>query len=79
MTASDILARITHDPAVMGGRPSIRGMRLTVGVIVGLLGAGHSAEDILREYPYLEKDDIQAALAYAAWRSEEIELPLKAS
>ena len=79
MTASDILARITHDPAVMGGRPCIRGMRLTVGVIVGLLGAGHSADDILREHPYLEKDDIQADLAYAAWRSEEIELPLKAS
>ena len=76
---TDILARITHDPAVMGGRPCIRGMRLTVGVIVGLLGAGHSADDILREYPYLEKDDIQTALAYAAWRSEEIELPLKAS
>jgi len=54
-------------------------MRLTVGVIVGLLGAGHSADDILRAYPYLERDDIQAALAYAAWRSEEIELPLKAS
>lgn len=79
MTASDVLARITHDPAVMGGRPCIRGMRLTVGVIVGLLGAGHSADDILRDYPYLEKDDILAALAYAAWRSEEIELPLKAS
>jgi uncharacterized protein (DUF433 family) len=54
-------------------------MRLTVGVIVGLLGSGHSVDDILRDYPYLEKDDIQAALAYAAWRSEEIELPLKAS
>jgi uncharacterized protein (DUF433 family) len=54
-------------------------MRLTVGVIVGLLGAGHSVDDILRAYPYLEKDDIHAALAYAAWRSEEIELPLKAS
>jgi uncharacterized protein (DUF433 family) len=79
MRASDILARITHDPAVMGGRPCIRGMRLTVGIIVGLMGAGHSVDEILREYPYLEKDDIQAALAYAAWRSEEIELPLKAS
>jgi len=62
-----------------GGRPCIRGMRLTVGVIVGQLGAGHSVDEVLREYPYLEKDDIQAALAYAAWRSEEIELPLKAS
>jgi len=79
MTATDVLARITHDPAVMGGRPCIRGMRLTVGVIVGQLGAGHSVDEVLREYPYLEKDDIQAALAYAAWRSEEIELPLKAS
>jgi uncharacterized protein (DUF433 family) len=79
MTASDILARMTRDPAVMGGRPCIRGMRLTVGIIVGLLGAGHSVDEILRDYPYLEKDDIQAALAYAAWRSEEIELPLKAS
>ena len=71
MTASDVLARITHDPAVMGGRPCLRGMRVTVGAIVGLLGAGHSLDEILREYPYLEKDDIQAALAYAAWRSDE--------
>jgi uncharacterized protein (DUF433 family) len=54
-------------------------MRLTVGTIVGLVGAGHSVDDVLCAYPYLEKDDIQAALAYAAWRSEEIELPLKAS
>ena len=79
MTASEILARITHDPAVMGGRPCLRGMRVTVGTVVGLLGTGHSFDDILRAYPYLEKDDIQAALAYAAWRSEEIELPLTAS
>ena len=71
MMASDVLARITHDPAVMGGRPCLRGMRVTVGAIVGLLGAGHSVDEILREYPYLEKDDIQAALAYAAWRSNE--------
>jgi uncharacterized protein (DUF433 family) len=66
VTASDILARITRDPAVMGGRPCIRGMRLTVGIIVGLLGVGHSVDEILRDYPYLEKGDIQAALAYAA-------------
>jgi uncharacterized protein (DUF433 family) len=79
MTPADVLSRITHDPAVMGGRPCIRGMRLTVGIIVGLLGAGRSVDDVLRAYPYLEKDDIQAALAYAAWRAEEIELPLKAS
>ena len=79
MTPADVLSRITHDPAVMGGRPCIRGMRLTVGIVVGLLGAGRSVDDVLLAYPYLEKDDIQAALAYAAWRSEEIELPLTAS
>jgi uncharacterized protein (DUF433 family) len=75
----DLLARITHDPLVMGGRPCIRGMRITVGTVVGLLAAGHSAEQILDAYPYLEREDIQAALSYAAWRSEEIDLPLKAS
>ncbi len=79
MRVPDVLARITHDPAVMGGRPCLRGMRVTVGTIVGLLGAGHSIDEVLLAYPYLEKDDVQAALAYAAWRSEEIELPLAAS
>ena len=77
--ATDLLARVTHDASVMGGRPCIRGMRVTVGTIVGLLAAGRSVDDVLAAYPYLEKDDIQAALAYAAWRSEEIEVPLKAS
>jgi uncharacterized protein (DUF433 family) len=72
----DLLKRITHDPAVMGGRPCIRGMRVTVGTIVGLLAAGHTVDDVLDAYPYLEKDDVQAALAYAAWRAEEVELPL---
>jgi uncharacterized protein (DUF433 family) len=68
--------RITFDPAVMGGKPCIRGMRVTVGTVVGLVAAGRSQEEILRAYPYLEPDDIHAALAYAAWRSEERELPL---
>jgi uncharacterized protein (DUF433 family) len=72
----DTLARITHDPRVMGGRPCIRGLRVTVGTVVGLLAAGKSAEDILVAYPYLEPDDIRAALSYAAWRAEEVELPL---
>jgi uncharacterized protein (DUF433 family) len=72
----DLLQRITRDPAVMGGRPCIRGMRVTVGTIVGLLAAGRSHEEILRAYPYLEPDDIRAALSYAAWRTEEVELPL---
>jgi uncharacterized protein (DUF433 family) len=55
----------------MGGRPCIRGMRITVGTIVGLIASGHSNEEILRLYPYLEAEDISEALAYAAWRSEE--------
>ena len=63
----------------MGGQPCIRGMRVTVGTIVGLLAAGHAIEEILAAYPYLERDDVQAALSFAAWRSEEVELPLTAS
>lgn len=75
----DLLSRITHDPDVMGGRPCIRGMRVTVGTVVGLLASGHSVEEILQAYPYIDRDDVQAALSYAAWRTEEVELPLKAS
>jgi uncharacterized protein (DUF433 family) len=70
------LPRITTDPQVMGGKPCIRGLRMTVGTIVGLIATGHSKEDILKLYPYLEEADIPEALAYAAWRSEEIEVPL---
>jgi uncharacterized protein (DUF433 family) len=70
------LTRITFDPNVMGGKPCIRGMRVTVGMIIGLLAAGHSMPDILIAYPYLEEEDIRQSLAYAAWRVEEIELPL---
>jgi uncharacterized protein (DUF433 family) len=70
------LPRITRDPHTMGGKPCIRGMRVTVGMIVGLLAGGRSREEILREYPYLEDDDITEALSYAAWRAEEVELPL---
>ncbi|WP_437486677.1 DUF433 domain-containing protein [Sorangium sp. So ce1014] len=77
--STELLARITHDPAVMGGRPCIRGMRGTVGTLVGLLAAGHAIEEVLELYPYLERDDVMAALSYAAWRAEEVELPLKAS
>lgn len=75
----DLLARVSHSPEVMGGRPCLRGMRVTVGTIVGLLAAGKSHQDILSDFPYLEEDDIRAALAYAAWRTEEHELPLTAS
>lgn len=68
--------RITFDPAVMGGKPCIRGMRVTVGTILGLLASGKSNEEILAAYPYLEATDIRQALAYAAWRAEELEVPL---
>lgn len=68
--------RITFDPQVMGGKPCIRGMRVTVGTIVGLLASGSSVQDILNAYPYLEEADIRDALAYAAWRVEETDLPL---
>ena len=65
--------RITLTPSVMGGKPSIRGMRVTVGMILGLLASRVSREQILAEYPYLEDADIDAALEYAAWRVEERE------
>ena len=68
------LKRITFNQEVMGGKPCIRGMRVTVGTIVGLIAAGHTNDDILKLYPYLDKEDITEALSYAAWRSEEIEL-----
>ncbi len=71
------LDRITVNPLVMGGKPCIRGMRVTVGTVVGLVAAGHSFEKILESYPYLELEDIKQALAYAAWRSEEFEVPVK--
>jgi uncharacterized protein (DUF433 family) len=72
------LNRVTFDPNIMGGKPCIRGMRVTVGTIVGLIASGYTISEILNTYPYLEEDDIREALVYAAWRTEEIELPLKA-
>jgi uncharacterized protein (DUF433 family) len=71
--------RITFDPAVMGGKPCIRGMRVTVGTILGLITSGSDQGEILRLYPYLETEDITAALRYATWRSEEREVPLAAT
>jgi uncharacterized protein (DUF433 family) len=67
------VSRITHDPAVMGGKPCIRGLRISVGTIVGLVASGVSRERILAAYPLLESSDIDEALAYAAWRLEERE------
>ena len=70
------LTRITIDPEVMGGKPCIRGMRVTVGTIVGLIATGKNVEDILAEYPYLEHEDVMEALSYAAWRAEEKEISM---
>ncbi len=69
------LDRITFDPAVMGGRASIRGMRVTVGLIVGLVASGHSRDEILEAYPYLEDEDIRQALAYSSWCASEMGFP----
>lgn len=71
-----LLDRITFDAQVMGGKPCLRGLRVTVGTIVGLVAAGRSTAEILQAYPYLEEEDVRQALTYAAWRAEEIEVPL---
>jgi len=71
-----ILNRITFNPEVMGGKPCIRGLRVTVGTIVGLFAVGRTKDEILKLYPYLEPEDIDQALRYAAWRVEEIDVPL---
>lgn len=71
--------RITLDPNRMGGRPCIRDLRVTVGMIVGQIAAGRAVDALLIDYPYLERDDIAAALRYAAWRAEEREIDLRAS
>ncbi len=70
------LKRITLNPAVMGGKPCIKGLRMTVGTVIGLLASGITTEEIIKMYPYLQIEDILEALSYAAWRSEEIEVPL---
>jgi uncharacterized protein (DUF433 family) len=71
------LDRITFNPTVMGGRPCIRGLRVTAGMIAGLVATAHTHAEILKLYPYLEEEDIVQALKYAAWRAEEIELRLQ--
>jgi uncharacterized protein (DUF433 family) len=69
--------RITFDPNVMGGRACIRGMRITVSLIVNLVANGMGLEEIIEAYPYLEPDDIRQALKYAAWLTEETVYPLE--
>jgi len=73
------LERITVNPAVMGGKPCLRGLRVTVGTVVGLVAAGKTRDEILRLYPYLEAADIDQAIAYAAWRVEEQEVATSAA
>lgn len=70
------LDRVTFDAAVMGGKPCIRGMRVTVGMIVGMLASGRDQREIISLYPYLEPEDISQALSYAAGRAEEVETAL---
>ncbi len=69
--------RVTMDPEVMGGKPCIRGTRVTVGTVTGLLASGAEIPEILELYPYLTIEDVRAALSYATWRSEEREIPLE--
>lgn len=78
-TSMNAIHRITLNPEVMGGKPCIRGMRVTVGTLIGLLASGYTHEDVLRAYPYLEEEDIRAALSYAAWRTEEVEVVLESA
>lgn len=70
------LDRITQQPGMMGGKPCIRGMRVTVGLVVGQIGAGRTIEDVLADYPYLEREDILQALRYAAWLAEERQIDI---
>jgi len=68
--------RITQQPERMGGKACVRGLRVTVGMIVSQIGTGHSIDDVLIDYPYLEREDVLQALRYAAWRAEEREVEL---
>ena len=76
--AMSTFKRITQNPAVMGGKPCIRGLRVTVGMIVGQIGAGRTVDELLDDYPYLEREDVLEALRYAAWRAQEREIELSA-
>jgi uncharacterized protein (DUF433 family) len=73
----NLINRITLNPARMGGKPCIRNLRVTVGAITGLLAAGKTREDVLTLYPYLEAEDIAAALTYATWLAEGQEIELQ--
>jgi uncharacterized protein (DUF433 family) len=69
-----VFDRITQQPNMMGGQACIRGMRITVGMVVNQIGSGQTIEQVLADYPYLEREDILQALRYAAWRTKEKEI-----
>lgn len=71
------LDRITHDPNVMAGRACIKGMRLTVSLVLNLIASGMSTDEIIEAYPYLEREDIQQSLRYAAWLADESIYPVE--
>lgn len=73
----ELLTRITVNPAVMTGLPCIRGMRIPVTTILGLLATGATEKEVLADYPDLESDDLKACLAYAAWLTREREIELQ--
>jgi uncharacterized protein (DUF433 family) len=75
-TAVERFDRITQDPGTMGGKACIRGMRVTVAMVVGQIGAGHTVDELLADCPYLEREDVMQALRYAAWRAEAREIVL---
>ncbi len=75
----DAEQRITFDPLVMGGKPCIRGMRVTVGMILGQLAAGHTVDDVVNAYPYLEREDVLAALTWAAHQAQATSVTAEAS
>jgi uncharacterized protein (DUF433 family) len=68
--------RITHNPDVMGGKACIRGMRVTVSMVLSEIGAGTTIEELLDDFPYLEREDIMQCLRYAAWLAQEREIVL---
>jgi uncharacterized protein (DUF433 family) len=78
MTDVSHLDRITFNPKIMGGKATIRGMRVTASMILGLLSTEVSQDEVLADYPYLERESILAALEYAAWRAQESEDPIPA-
>jgi uncharacterized protein (DUF433 family) len=72
------LDRIVSTPGVVGGKPRVKGTRVTVGAILGQLAVGHTIDEVLRDFPYIQREDVLAALQFAAWRAQEEEVELSA-